>query len=129
MVFNSFNTLPMKKFIATVSLLLTLTIGASAQETKPLTAVETGKSDTAKLSGIVQLTADQQLKFNDLFEIRHRLLNDKELPLGRKEELVSVMSSKIKALLTEEQFNTLNANPEFLKTLTGANVIKMPVKK
>ena len=128
MIFNSLNTLPMKKLIAILTLLLIFTISATAQ-TKPLTNDQAGKSDTAKLSELVQLTAEQQPLFENLFEIKHRLLNDNELPLGRKEDLVSAMGEKVKAILTEEQFNKLNTNPELLKNLIGANVIKVPLKK
>lgn len=119
----------MKKLIATLTLLLTFTIGASAQQTKPLTSEEAGKSDTAKLSALVHLTAEQQPLFENLFAVRNQHLNDEELSVGRKEELVSVMNSKIKSILTEEQYIKLNGNTELLKSLTGENIVKIPVKK
>lgn len=118
----------MKKIIATLTLVVTFTIGASAQ-TKPLTSIESAKSDTAKLSELVQLTTEQQSMFDNLFEIKYNHLNDEKVPQGRKEELVTVLPVKIKAMLTEEQFNKLNANPALFKNLTGENIVKVPMKK
>ena len=118
----------MRKFIAVLTLVLAFAISATAQ-TKKLSSDAAGAADTAKLSEFVQLTAEQEIIFNNLFAIKHRNLNNAEMPLSRKEELVSTIGDKIKGSLTEEQIKKLNSNPALLRTLTGADVITTADKK
>jgi hypothetical protein len=117
----------MKKLIAVLTLFLAFAFNANAQEDKKMDAVNAAKLDAVKMSQSLNLTAEQQDQFVNLFVMKHQAMSDATATDAKKKEITQVMDAKIRATLTSEQMAKLDADPALLAQLTGTD--KLPVKK
>ncbi|HLA55291.1 MAG TPA: hypothetical protein VK623_04290 [Flavobacterium sp.] len=114
----------MKKLIAVLTLFLAFTIGANAQESKVGNSnAEVARQDAIKLNAIVGLTDTQQDNFTSLFLMKYNTLSNPDLSNDRKKEMSRIVEMKIRASLTAEQLQKLDAKPTVLAELTGANTL------
>jgi hypothetical protein len=113
----------MKKLIAVLTLFLAFTIGANAQESKAKTSDAEARQDTAKLNELVGLTQTQQDDFVPLFNMKYKTLSNPDLSNDRKKEMSRIVEMKIRASLTADQLQKLDAKPTVLAELTGANTL------
>jgi hypothetical protein len=111
----------MKKLIAALTLLLAFTINANAQERK-MSNDEAAKMDAVKLAEYLDLKGTQQEDFMRLFQMKHATLNDPNVSVERKKEMSRVVEAKLRASLTTDQLQKLDANPEMLARFTGSAV-------
>lgn len=128
----------MKKLIAVVTLFLAFAFGANAQDAKMATANSANsaktdvkadaKADVAKMTEALNLTADQQTNFVNLFVMKHQTMNNPAVSMEEKKKTAHVMDAKIRATLTGEQMQKLDENPALLSELTGADKIKKESK-
>jgi len=112
-------SITMKKIIAVLTLLLAFTVSANAQDRK-MNAEEAAKIDAHKMSEYLGLKGTQQDDFVRLFQMKYNTLNDPNLAQERKTEMSRIVELKIRASLTPEQMQKLEANPEMMATLTGS---------
>ena len=107
----------MKKLIAALTLLLAFSINANAQDKKDSTSLEKGKKEAMELTEYLGLSETQAADFTNLFEHKHRTLEDKTLSVERKKEVARVIEAKIRATLNENEMDKLDQNPALLKKL------------
>jgi hypothetical protein len=118
----------MKKLIAVLTLFLAFAFNANAQENKKMDALNAAKLDAVKMSESLNLTAEQQDQFISLFVMKHQTMNDPAATAEKKKEVTKIMDAKIRATLTAEQIQKLDANPALLATLTGTDKLPAPKK-
>jgi TorA maturation chaperone TorD len=111
----------MKKLIAVLTLFLAFAFSANAQQDKKASIEEAAKLDTQKLAAVVTLKGTQEADFTRLFMMKHKAFTSPELTAAKKAEIVSVMDAKIRATLDGNEMQKLDAKPEVLSTLTGAD--------
>lgn len=122
----------MKKLFAVLTLLFAFAINANAQQDKKMNPDDAAKLDAVKLTEYVGLQGTQQDDFIRLFVMKHRVMDDATISDERKKEMSRQVGEKIKASLTSEQIQKLEANPELMAKLTGsdaATATPAPAKK
>ena len=108
----------MKKIIAVLTLFLAFSLTANAQD-KKVSNEEAAKIDAHKLSEYLGLQGTQQDDFISLFLMKYQVLNDPKLSEERKTEMSRIVGLKVRASLTPEQNQKLDANPALLAKITG----------
>jgi Skp family chaperone for outer membrane proteins len=111
----------MKKLIALLTLFLAFAFSANAQQDKKASSEEAAKIDTQKLAQVVTLQGTQEADFTRLFIMKHNKLNNVGVTPADKKEISNVMEAKIRATLDGNQMQKLDAKPEVLAALTGAD--------
>jgi hypothetical protein len=109
----------MKKLIAVLTLFLAFAFSANAQQDKKMNPEDAAKLDAVKLSETIGLQGTQQDDFIRLFVMKHRTMNDPATTEAQKKEMSRVVDLKIRASLTPEQMQKLDAHPEVMAKLTG----------
>lgn len=107
----------MKKFIAALVLTLAFTIAASAQEAKKDVLI-VAKEQATELANYVGLTGDIVNDLAQLFVMKYENLAVEGLSQERKDYLSQIISAKLQASMTDEQWDKLSKNQELLKKLT-----------
>lgn len=107
----------MKKIIAALTLMLTFSISANAQDRGTSSAHDLGKKQAAELTEFLGLDAVQSENFARLFEHKISVLDDINLTQERKDEFSRVVESKIRASLDENQMGKLEKNTALFKKL------------
>ncbi len=119
----------MKKLITAVTLMLVFSINVNAQDKK--TTVKEGyevtemlfepaiaaKNDATELADFLGLNETESVNFERLFEMKHTVLQDKNLSQERKTEMSRVVEAKIRATLDGNQMEKLEKNAELFKKL------------
>lgn len=90
---------------------------AEKKETVLLTPLESGKADANAISEFLGLSETTRENFVGLFEMKHRMMQDKSATLESKKELLRVVGLKINGTISDFQQEKLNANPALLKRL------------
>lgn len=110
----------MKKIVVALTLLLAFSINANAQEKtgyKGMNSTEIAKKQAAQLAECVGLDKTLQNSFENLFEQKFMILDDKKATPERKLEMSRIVEAKIRASLDANQTNKLEKNPDLLKAL------------
>lgn len=118
----------MKKLIATLTLMFAFTISSNAQdnkltkaedvlETKERASVEKSKKEAEELTAYLGLNDIQNENFYRLFEHKNRMLEDNNLPVERRAEVLKIIEAKIRASLDANQIDKLEKNPKLFKKL------------
>ena len=108
----------MKKFIAVLTLILAFSVNANAQDQKVSNEIA-AKQDAVELAEFLQLKGTQQEDFMRLFQMKYSTLNDPAMSEERKKEMSRVVEAKLRASLTAEQLQKLDANPALVAKFTG----------
>lgn len=113
----------MKKIFFALSLMLAFSINANAQENKS-NAKDNAKKESLELAELVGISGTQVADLERLFEMKHQTLEIKDLSEERKTEMSRIVDLKIRASLTGEQIQKLEANTELYNRLISKPVAK-----
>lgn len=120
----------MKKIVAFSILLLVFSIfgnaqikktphlkGAPKKEIVLLSTTEAANADATAITEFLGLNETTRENFVGLFEMKHRMMQDKSATLESKKEISRVVGLKINGTISDFQQEKLNANPTLLKRL------------
>ena len=107
----------MKKIIAALVITLALSISVSAQEAKKDVS-KLAKEQATELVKFVGITGDIVNDYETLMLMKYENLSIEGLSQERKDYLVQIITAKLRASMTDEQWQKLSSNKELLHKLT-----------
>lgn len=108
----------MKKIISLFILLFAFSFSANAQETKKDNIEFSAKKDTEAFTNFIKLDKQNTEALYGLLLYKHKRIANGVKEEKEKEELAYVISEKIKASLSPEQFSKLSNNKELFYQIT-----------
>jgi hypothetical protein len=113
----------MNKIITTIVLLLTVAFNSYAQDKKG-TNQELAKSDAQDIATVLKLSENNQQDFYRLFLMKQEVLNNPDLTIERKKEMVRIVGLKIEASIDGNQLNELKKSKYYSK-ITGEEFLNI----
>ena len=109
----------MKKIIILIILISAFSVNVNAQtEKKQFTAEDAAKSNVFELSKAVEINADYEKAFYNLFLGKHtQLMSDSKISEADKKQISNIIDAKIRATLTDEQIKKIESVPGLYQKL------------
>jgi hypothetical protein len=108
----------MKKIISLFILLFAFSFSVNAQEVKKDNVEISAKKDTKALTDFITLDNQTTEAFYGLFLYKHKMIANGIKEDKEKADLANIITKKIEATLSPEQFSKLSKNKELLENLT-----------